>query len=111
MTDNELREDRWKGRTPKDYVKFCKDADILVHDSQFTPGEIEERRDWGHSDYGAAFAMADKANVKRLILTHHDPARSDLQVTDLAAECKALATAKGSDLVIEAAMEMSELEL
>jgi phosphoribosyl 1,2-cyclic phosphodiesterase len=55
--------------------------------------------------------MADKANVKRLILTHHDPARSDLQVTDLAAECKALATAKGSDLVIEAAMEMSELEL
>ncbi len=111
MTDNELREDRWKGRTPKDYVKFCKDADILVHDSQFTPGEIEERRDWGHSDYGAAFAMADKANVKRLILTHHDPARTDLQVTDLAAGCKALATAKGSDLVIEAAMEMSELEL
>jgi phosphoribosyl 1,2-cyclic phosphodiesterase len=111
MTDNELREDPWKGRTPKDYVKFCKDADILVHDSQFTPGEIEERRDWGHSDYGAAFAMADKANVKRLILTHHDPARTDLQVTDLAAGCKALATAKGSDLVIEAAMEMGELEL
>ena len=111
MTDNELREDRWKGRTPKDYVKFCEDADILVHDSQFTPGEIEERRDWGHSDYGAAFAMADKANVKRLILTHHDPARTDLQVTDLASECKALARAKGSGMVSEAAMEMSELEL
>jgi phosphoribosyl 1,2-cyclic phosphodiesterase len=55
--------------------------------------------------------MADKANVKRLVLTHHDPARTDLQVTDLAAECKALAGAKGSGMVIEASMEMSELEL
>jgi phosphoribosyl 1,2-cyclic phosphodiesterase len=55
--------------------------------------------------------MADKANVKRLILTHHDPGRTDLQVTELAAECKALASAKGSGMLIEAAMEMSELEL
>jgi ribonuclease BN (tRNA processing enzyme) len=111
MTDNELRKDGWKGRNPKDYAKFCKDADILVHDSQYTPGEIDDRRDWGHSDYGAAFALADKANVKRLILTHHDPARTDLQVTSLTMGCKALARAKGSGMVIEAAAEMSELEL
>ena len=111
MTDNELREDRWKGRTPKDYIRFCKGADLLVHDAQFTPGEIEERRGWGHSDYGAAFAMAEKAGVRRLILTHHDPARTDLQVTGLAADCKALAKAKDSAMGIEAAMEMSELEL
>jgi len=111
MTDNELRQDRWRGRTPKDYVKFCKGADILVHDCQYTVGEIEERRGWGHSDYGAAFAMADKAEVERLILTHHDPARTDLEVTELTAECKALAGAKGSGMVIEAAMEISELEL
>jgi len=111
MTDNELREDGWKGRRPKDYIKFCKDADILVHDCQYTPEEIGDRRDWGHSDYSSAFAMADRAHVKRLVLTHHDPARTDLQVTALTAECKALARAKGSGMVIEAAMEMSELEL
>jgi len=111
MTDNELRQDKWKGRSPKDYVKFCKGADLLVHDSQYTIAEIEERRGWGHSDYGAAFAMAEKAEVKKLILTHHDPARTDLGVTDLADRCKALAAAKGSGMVIEAAMEMSELEL
>jgi len=111
MTDNELREDGWKGRRPKDYIKFCKDADILVHDCQYTPEEIGDRRDWGHSDYTAAFAMADRANVKRLVLTHHDPARTDLQVTALTTECKALARAKGSGMVIEAAVEMSELEL
>ena len=111
MTDNELREDGWKGRNLKDYVKFCKGADILVHDSQYIPAEIEGRREWGHSDYVAAFSLADKAGVKRLVLTHHDPARTDLQVTALTAECKGLAEAKGSGLVIEAAVEMSELEL
>ena len=111
MTDNELREDGWKGRSPKDYVKFCKGADVLVHDAQYTPAEIEDRRDWGHSDYAAAFSLAHKANARRLVLTHHDPARTDLQVTDLTAECKALAREKESGIVIEAAMEMSELEL
>jgi phosphoribosyl 1,2-cyclic phosphodiesterase len=111
MTDNELREDGWKGRNPKDYAKFCKGADLLVHDAQYIPAEIEDRRNWGHSDYGAAFALADQAGVKRLVLTHHDPARTDLQVTALTAECEALARAKGSAIVIEAAREMSELEL
>jgi ribonuclease BN (tRNA processing enzyme) len=111
ITDNELRDNGWKGRSPKDYVKFCKGADILVHDSQYTPAEIEDHRDWGHSDYGAAFSLAEKAGVKRLVLTHHDPGRTDLQVTALTAECKALAGAKRSGIVIEAAMEMSELEL
>lgn len=111
MTDNELRENGWKGRSPKDYVKFCKGADILVHDSQYTPLEIEEHRDWGHSDYGAAFVLADKADVKRLILTHHDPARTDCEVTGLATECATMAKTKGSAMAVEAAMEMSELVL
>jgi ribonuclease BN (tRNA processing enzyme) len=86
-------------------------ADILVHDSQYTPEEIGERRNWGHSHHRAAFAMADKAGVKRLILTHHDPARTDVQVSTLTAECEALARAKDSGMVIEAATEMSEQEL
>jgi ribonuclease BN (tRNA processing enzyme) len=111
MTDNELRKDGWKGRSLKDYVKFCKGADILVHDSQYTPAEIEDRCDWGHSDYGTAFALADKAGVRRLVLTHHDPARTDLQITALMEECKALARAKETGMVVEAAMETSELDL
>ena len=36
---------------------------------------------------------------------------TDLQVTSLTTGCKALARAKGSGMVIEAAVEMSELEL
>ena len=111
MTDNELQDKGWKGRRQRDYVKFCKGADILVHDSQYLPGEIGDRLGWGHSDYGAAFALADKANVKRLVLTHHDPARTDLDVTALTTKCIALARAKDSDMAIEAAKEMSELEL
>ncbi len=43
ITDNELREDAREGSSPKEYAKFCKDADILTHDSQYTPQEIKER--------------------------------------------------------------------
>jgi phosphoribosyl 1,2-cyclic phosphodiesterase len=37
ITDNELREDAWLGRSPDEYVRFCDGADILIHDCQYTP--------------------------------------------------------------------------
>jgi len=44
ITDNELVEDAPVGKRPEDYVRFCKDADVLIHDSQFTPDEIQKHR-------------------------------------------------------------------
>jgi ribonuclease BN (tRNA processing enzyme) len=111
LTDNELREDAWEGRSPADYIKFCRDADILIHDSQYTPEEISQRRDWGHSDYKSVFEMAHEAGVKRLILFHHDPPRKDPEVKEIEVLCKDLASKKNSDMVIEAAQENSELDL
>jgi ribonuclease BN (tRNA processing enzyme) len=58
-------------------VAFCRDADVLVHDAQFTPEELETRRGWGHSSYEQAIQCARVAGVKRLILTHHDPNHDD----------------------------------
>lgn len=111
ITDNELRKDSWTGRTPDDYVRFCKDADILIHDSQYTPQEINERKDWGHSDYQSTFDLAYRAGVKRLILFHHDPSRTDPEVTAIRVLCEDLARKKKSDMLVEAAKENSELEL
>ena len=111
ITDNELRKDSWVGRTPDDYVRFCKDADTLIHDSQYTPHEINERVDWGHSDYQSTFDLAYRAGVKRLVLFHHDPSRTDTEVTAIRVQCEDLARKKKSDLVVEAAKENSELEI
>ena len=109
LTDNELGGDNWNGRSFEDYVAFCRSADLLVHDAQFTPREIDERRNWGHSDYGAAFKLAHEAGVKKLLLFHHDPSRTDGQVEKIQQRCAETAGMHHSTLEIEAAREQSEI--
>jgi len=111
ITDNELTEKGWKGSRPEDFVRFCKDADILIHDSQFIPEEINNRRGWGHSDYSDAVALALKAHVGQLFLFHHDPSRKDPEIALIEARCREIAATAEADLVIHAAREGSELLL
>ena len=111
ITDNELREDTGDVKSLEEYIKFCKDADILIHDSQYTPQEIDERRGWGHSDYQTTFNLAHMANVKRLILFHHDPSRTDPEVKAIKILCEDLAKKRNSNMTIEAAKENSVLDL
>lgn len=111
LTDNELRKDGWRERSFDDYVKFCRDADLLIHDGQYTPEEIGERRDWGHSDYRSAFDLAYAAGVKNLFLFHHDPSRTDAEVSGIQGKCEALARGKKSSIIIDAAQEESEILL
>jgi len=111
ITDNELTHHAWEGRSPDEFAKFCKDADILVHDSQYTTQEIKTRQGWGHSDYQTTFEMAYKAGAKKLILFHHDPSRTDPEVKAIEVLCKDLANKKDSSMIIQAAKENSEIEL
>jgi phosphoribosyl 1,2-cyclic phosphodiesterase len=52
-------------------------ADVLVHDTMFTQGEIDGRRGWGHSTSEAALALAREAGVRRLVGFHHSPNHDD----------------------------------
>jgi phosphoribosyl 1,2-cyclic phosphodiesterase len=58
-------------------VEFCRGADLLLHDAQYTPDELAHRRGWGHSSYLQAIECAQRAGVKTLVLTHHDPDHDD----------------------------------
>jgi phosphoribosyl 1,2-cyclic phosphodiesterase len=58
-------------------VKLAEGADLLIHDAQFTDEELKEKRGWGHSSYSQAIEVAERANVKLLALTHHDPDHDD----------------------------------
>ncbi len=111
VTDNELRSDARVGSTPKEYAAFCKDADILIHDAQYTPQEIHERRGWGHSDYQGTLELAFRSNVRRLILFHHDPSRTDPEVTAITGVCQEMARQHNSPVRIEAAQENTHVEL
>jgi len=58
-------------------IELARGADLLLHDAMYTGPEYEVRKGWGHSTWGGALATAEAAQVKRLVLFHHDPARDD----------------------------------
>jgi phosphoribosyl 1,2-cyclic phosphodiesterase len=88
-------------------LRFFQGADLLIHDSQYTLEEYENgKQGWGHSTFEYAINAAHKAGVKKLLLFHHDPNRSDSQLEALVDEYRAQISAK-SGLVIEIAREGS----
>ena len=68
-------------------IDFLADADIVIHEAQYTCEEYPEKIRWGHSSVANACALMMLSGVKRWIVTHHDPLHDDafletkLQVT------------------------------
>ncbi len=58
-------------------VALSRNADLLIHDAQYTPDELKERKGWGHSSWEQAVEVAEQAGAKKLALFHHDPEHSD----------------------------------
>ena len=70
-------------------VKLAANADVLIYDAQYTPEEYTgtagtggPKKGWGHSTFEEAAKLARAANVKRLVLYHHDPMQSDTAVRE-----------------------------
>ncbi len=58
-------------------IDFLTDVDVLIHEAQYTNDEYATRVAWGHSSISNACLLARFANVKRWIVTHHDPMHDD----------------------------------
>lgn len=76
--------------------RFYEGADLLVHDCQYTEAEFEHHLGWGHSSYNYALDTAASAGVKKLILFHHDPNRTDAQLEELEQFCQKKAGCAGN---------------
>jgi ribonuclease BN (tRNA processing enzyme) len=64
--------------------EFIRGADLLIHDGQYTLAEYESgKKGWGHSPIERVIETAKRAQVKQLVLCHHDPTRTDAQIDDL----------------------------
>lgn len=64
---------------------FFRDADLLIHDGQYTDPEYwAGRSGWGHSSVEQAVAAAEAAGCRQLALIHHDPMRTDADLDALA---------------------------
>ena len=67
-------------------IEFAAGADVLIHDAQYFPDEYEASKvGWGHSTWKDAVRIAEAAGVGRLVLTSHDPNRTDPGVDELVA--------------------------
>ena len=69
-------------------VELAKGADLLLHDAQYTPAELKEKKGWGHSSWEQAIEVATRAGVKQLGLIHHDPEHNDQFLTAVEKECQ-----------------------
>lgn len=62
---------------------LCEEADLMIHDAQYTVAEFPARADFGHSTIDYAVGLAEVCKAKRLLLFHHDPRRTDAELGEI----------------------------
>jgi phosphoribosyl 1,2-cyclic phosphodiesterase len=114
VTDNELGPGghypvpaSWRA----DFVAFLKGVDVLVHDAMYTPAELETHRGWGHSTYEEAVALAAEADVRRLVLFHHEPEHADATMDELVAAAQKTVRARGGSRLVEVSAAQEGMQL
>lgn len=83
-------------------IELCRGADLVIHDSQYTPDELVDRKDWGHCTARYAVEVAIQSEARHLALFHHDPGHDDEMVASVVACARSLA---GPALEVSAAVE------
>jgi len=89
---------------------FARGADVLIHDTTYTPEEYVNHVGWGHSHYLFSLKVADEAGVKQLVLFHHDQTHDDDKVDEIVQKCKKEIKTRGYRFECVAAAEGLELE-
>jgi phosphoribosyl 1,2-cyclic phosphodiesterase len=86
ITDNELDPLAAPQTTYAEWVDFCNGVDLLIHDAQYTEKDLPAKHGWGHSLISQVRQLAVDAQVKNLVMYHHDPERSDSELDEIAIE-------------------------
>src|SRR5581483_121645 len=93
------------------HARFMANADLVIHDAQYTPEEFPAKKTWGHSTFDYVVELAAAAGVRRLALSHHDPRHDDAMVAEIEARARALAAARSPAMEVFCAFEGCELIL
>lgn len=83
-------------------AELCQDADLLIHDAQFTIEEFAHKSDWGHCTVEYAIEVARQCNVKKLVLFHHDPSHTDDDLDDVTRRAQICGERYGIDILTAA---------
>lgn len=80
ITDNELDPPNGVATRYDQWVEFCRDADVLIHDAQYVENDMPHKHGWGHSLVTQVRQLAVDAGAACLVMFHHDPDRSDAEI-------------------------------
>lgn len=108
VTDNELRPPDPPVTAWSDWVEFCRDCDVLVHDATFTDAELPARAGWGHSSWEDSVRLGCDAGARTVMLFHHDIDRSDAELEAILREAREMA---GDGCVVELARENAVVKI
>jgi len=61
---------------------------MLIADSAYTEDELASKRGWGHGTHDRSIDLAKAAGVKTLVMTHHEPTRTDDELDELFLEIR-----------------------
>lgn len=108
-TEDQLLElDKEADEQNQRFIDFCKYADVLCMDGQYSDEEYETKKGWGHSSYSSDILLAEKASVKHLIITHHEPMNTDKTLSIYEKELKNRSLKK--DFKLDFSKEGMEIE-
>jgi phosphoribosyl 1,2-cyclic phosphodiesterase/ActR/RegA family two-component response regulator len=92
-------------------IEFLRDCDVAILDAQYTDQEYERHVGWGHSPFTSTVLLALDAEVKKLLLFHHDPTHDDDMIDRMVEQARSLVRKSGKGMVVEGAREGVEILL
>ncbi len=98
-------------RLDDNVLRLARNADVMIYDCTYTDDEYHSERfskvGWGHSTWQEAVKLAKAANVKQLVIFHHDPTHTDDFMDDIVLQT---AAALPSSIVAREGMVLDLIE-
>ena len=98
ITDNELNPPGESTTSYAQWVDFCQGVDLMIHDAQYDESDMPAKHGWGHSLISQVRQLAVDAQVKNVVMYHHDPERTDSELDEIAIESARFFKSKNSTI-------------
>jgi len=70
--------------SPADYqqlVDYCRDVDLVVFDSAYSPEDYPKYKGWGHSTVEDGLRLRKDSGCKKMLFSHFSQEYSDEEIT------------------------------
>ena len=89
LTDNELSPPGTPTTSIEQLARFAHGTGLLIHDAQYLPSDLPQKRGWGHSLVDEVLELGRLAEARTVVLHHHDPSRDDRALDEIAVRARA----------------------